>query len=118
MSEEEKNSIEYLKTRLYGNEGCKFIDVGQSDLKTLLNLIKKQQKEIEKLKEKNKKYQGIEEGTTIIYKSKAKYVREDRIEKYYIDKNKIREFVKKETKQDTYNFDCISAKKLEELLGD
>ena len=77
----------------------------------LLDLYKKE-------KEKNKKYQGIENGTTIIYKSKAKYVREDRIEKYYINKNKIREFIKKETKQDTYKFDCISAKKLEELLGE
>ena len=47
-----------------------------------------------KEKEKNKKYQGIENGTTIIYKSKAKYVREDRIEKYYFDKNKIREKIK------------------------
>ena len=94
MSEEEKNSIEYLKSRIYGNKGCKFIDVAQSDLRTLLNLIEKQQKEINKLKEQNKKYQGIEDGTTIIYKSKAKYVREDRIEKYYIDKNKIREKIK------------------------
>ena len=40
-----------------------------------VNLIKKQQKEIDKLKEQNKQYQGIEDGTTIIYKSKAKYVR-------------------------------------------
>lgn len=119
---EEKESIEYLKVRLYGNAGCKFIDVAQKDLRVLLKLIEKQQKEIKELtwkeneqkellkyktdridqqqkeinelQEKNKKYQGIEEGTTIIFKSKAKYVREDKIEKYYINKNKIREKIK------------------------
>lgn len=57
------------------------------DINILLDLYNKE-------KAKNKKYQGIENGTTIIYKSKAKYVREDRIEKYYIDKNKIREKIK------------------------
>ena len=48
MTDEEKKAIEYLKSRLYGNEGCKFIDVAQSDLRIFLNLIKKQQAEIEK----------------------------------------------------------------------
>lgn len=48
----------------------------------------------QKEKEKNKKYQGIENGTTIIYKAKAKYVREDFIKRYYVDKNKIREKIK------------------------
>ena len=33
MTEEEKKAIEYLTARLYGNEGCKFIDVAQSDLR-------------------------------------------------------------------------------------
>ena len=39
MSEEEKEAIEYLKTRLYGNEGCKYIDVAQEDLRIFINLI-------------------------------------------------------------------------------
>lgn len=48
MNEEEKQAIEYLKVRLYGNEGCYLIDVAQSDLRIFLNLVEKQQKEIEK----------------------------------------------------------------------
>lgn len=44
MNEEEKQAIEYLKARLYGNEGCYLIDVAQSDLRIILNLIENQQK--------------------------------------------------------------------------
>lgn len=47
MNEEEKNAIEYLKTRLYGNEGCKYIDVAQEDLRTFINLVDRKEKEIE-----------------------------------------------------------------------
>ena len=49
MNEEEKNAIEYLKTRLYGNEGCKYIDVAQEDLRIFINLIDSLQKENEEL---------------------------------------------------------------------
>lgn len=49
LSEEEKNAIEYLKARLYGNEGCKFIDVAQSDLRIFLNLVENHQKDIKNL---------------------------------------------------------------------
>lgn len=52
MSEEEKEAIEYLKTRLYGNEGCKYIDVAQEDLRIFINLIDRLQKE----KEERNKY--------------------------------------------------------------
>ena len=55
MSDEEKKAIEYLKSSLYGNEGCKFIDVAQSDLRILLNLIENQYNEIEELKENIRK---------------------------------------------------------------
>lgn len=65
MTEEEKEAIEYLKTRLYGNEGCKYIDVAQEDLRIFINLIdrlqnkkckpefdmEKLQKEIERVEE-------------------------------------------------------------------
>jgi hypothetical protein len=34
----------------------------------------------------------------------------------YISKDKIREFIKKETFEGTYSFDIISAKRLKELL--
>lgn len=47
MNEEEKNAIEYLKTRLYGNEGCKYIDVAQEDLRTFINLVDRKEKDIE-----------------------------------------------------------------------
>lgn len=39
MSEEEKKAIEYLKVRLYGNEGCELIDVAQSDLRIIIKLV-------------------------------------------------------------------------------
>ena len=50
LSDEEKQAIEYLKSRLYGNEGCKFIDVAQSDLRIFLKLVKNLQKDIESWK--------------------------------------------------------------------
>ena len=52
MNEEEKEAIEYLKTRLYGNEGCKYIDVTQEDLRIFINLIDRLKKE----KEERNKY--------------------------------------------------------------
>lgn len=33
MNEKEKGTIEYIKSRLYGNEGCDYIDVSQEVLK-------------------------------------------------------------------------------------
>lgn len=50
LSDEERKAIEYLKSRLYGNEGCKFIDVAQSDLRIFLNLAENLQKDIENWK--------------------------------------------------------------------
>lgn len=50
MNEEERNAVEYLKVRLYGNEGCKYIDVTQEDLRIFIKLIEKLQKENEELK--------------------------------------------------------------------
>ena len=63
MNEEEKNAIEYLKIRLYGNEGCKYIDVAQEDLRIFTNLIDKLQKENEELKDKNKTLEELLQGT-------------------------------------------------------
>lgn len=36
MNEEDKKTIEYIKSRLYGNEGCDYIDVAQEDLKSFV----------------------------------------------------------------------------------
>lgn len=47
MSEEEKKAIEYLKTRLHGNEGCKYIDVSQENLRIFINLVDRKEKDIE-----------------------------------------------------------------------
>ena len=69
MNEEEKEAIEYLKTRLYGNEGCKYIDVTQEDLRIFINLIDRLQKE----KEERNKY---------ILKSKIEKLLEDNYEKF------------------------------------
>ena len=53
MNEEEKKAIEYLKTRLYGNKGCKYIDVAQEDLRIFIKLVDRLQKENEELEEIN-----------------------------------------------------------------
>ena len=116
MNKEEKKAIKNMKVFARSHEDM--TGVTAKEINKALKLIEKQQKEIEELEAKNKQYQGIEKGTTIIYKSKAKYVREDRIEKYYINKNKIREIIKEKAKTDTYNFKTIDIKDLEELLGE
>lgn len=54
MNEEEKNAIEYLKARLYGNEDCKYIDVAQEDLRIFINLVDCLQKENDELKFKER----------------------------------------------------------------
>jgi predicted nuclease with TOPRIM domain len=61
MNEEERNAIEYLKTRLYGNEGCKYIDVAQEDLRIFINLVDRKEKDIEGWK---KHCEEIEEEQT------------------------------------------------------
>lgn len=66
MNEEEKEAIEYLKTRLYGNEGCKYIDVAQEDLRIFINLIDRLQNkkckpefDMEKLQKENEQFLQI-----------------------------------------------------------
>ena len=61
MNEEEKNAVEYLKIRLYGNEGCKSIDVAQEDLRIFINLVDRKEKDIEGWK---KHCEEIEEEQT------------------------------------------------------
>lgn len=76
MTEEEKKAIEYLKTRLYGNKGCKYIDVAQEDLRIFIKLVDRLQKENEELKEK------IREHTLLIspYYVKENYIPVQKIE--------------------------------------
>lgn len=110
MSEEEQKAIESLRK----NRGVSFaypnVIVMEKDIKTVLNLIDNQQREIEK-------FRGIKNGTTIIYKGKAKYVREDKINKYYISKDKIRKIINIRNNDDWYEDDYIIAvRKIRELL--
>lgn len=92
MNEEEKNAIEYLKIRLYGNEGCKYIDVAQEDLRIFTNLIDKLQKENEELKDKNKTLEELLQGT--LYE----------MYKYYRDL------------ANSYQANCISKEKIKDKL--
>ena len=50
MTEEEKEAIEYLKVRLYGNEECKYIEVAQEDLRIFLELVTREEKGLERWK--------------------------------------------------------------------
>lgn len=80
MTEEEKKAIEYLKTRLYGNKGCKYIDVAQEDLRIFIKLVDRLQKENEELKYKyNKALQKVKDkieeiGEKIEYEENEKVV--------------------------------------------
>lgn len=47
ITKKQKEAIEYLKVRLYGNEGCKYIDVAQEDLRIFINLVDRKLKDIE-----------------------------------------------------------------------
>ena len=130
MSEEE--AIKILENKV---EKSKKIEIRNNPMLDIVYEIITENRAIEtildlynKEKEKNKKYQGIENGTTIIFKSKAKYVREDRIEKYYINKNKIREKIKdlkkeqeeyKDSQEWEIQDDIVAQiEVLEELLGE
>lgn len=61
MNKEGKEAIEYLTARLYGNEGCKYIDVAQKDLRIFINLVETQEKDIEDWK----KYSNEQEENII-----------------------------------------------------
>lgn len=96
MNEEEKNAIEYLKIRLYGNEGCKYIDVAQEDLRIFINLIDKLQKENEELKK------FITEGITVVPHSPYKNYRLDFLRENFVSKKKIKDKIE-ELEKDEYS---------------
>ena len=99
-----------MKIRLYGNEGCKYIDVAQEDLRIFINLIESLQKENEELKQdRNNNYkmialaqnemlgyiQGYEDGkklkrsaTACVVENQQYYIIRKEIEHYkeYIEK--------------------------------
>lgn len=89
MNEKEKNAIEYLKTRLYGNEDCKYIDVAQEDLRVFIKLIEKLQKENKELKDKLSLKQF---DINVVYNDYLKKLNE--YKKNSIQKQKIKEAIK------------------------
>ena len=67
MNEEDKKTIEYIKSRLYGNEGCDYIDVAQEDLKSFVPGIVNENIEkdfipIQKIKDKIRHYQELQDN--------------------------------------------------------
>lgn len=119
MNKKEKNAIEYLKTRLYGNEGCKYIDVAQEDLRILINLIVSLQKENEELKQERYNnnqiialaqnevlgyMQGYEDGKKLKRSAVACVVEN---QQYYIMKKKIEQYDEKIEKLQKMNKELI-----------
>ena len=67
MNEEDKQTIKYIKSRLYGNEGCDYIDVAQEDLKSfvpgiVIENIEKDCIPIQKIKDKIRHYQELQDN--------------------------------------------------------
>jgi predicted transcriptional regulator len=127
MSEDERKAIEKLSAkknestwndtiRQIKREEIKDVVVTrQKYITTVLNLIEKQQKELEQEKEKNKE---LEEKLKMSIAIKGTYPETEKgandFDNYFISKDKIRDFIKKETFEGTYN--VILAKRLKELL--
>ena len=87
MTKEHKEAIEYLKTRLYGNEGCKYIDVAQEDLRIFINLVDRLQKENEELKDKYATF--VKMSSEVIANSIPVQKVKDKIEEIQKEYNKL-----------------------------
>ena len=122
MNEEQKEAIEYLKTRLYGNEGCKYIDVAQEDLRIFINLIDSLQKENEELKaenEYNKLLLDTNNNFTIDKKTgnyKWNVIEIQKIKDKIEELNKAYEDSKDENGESEYYYPDYTIRVLEELL--
>lgn len=88
MKEEEKRTIEYLKSRLYGNEGCNYIDVAQEDLRIFINLINRKEKDIEGWK---KYCEEIEEEKTEMNNKNCEL--EFKVEKLQKENEELKEYI-------------------------
>lgn len=100
MNEEEKEAIEILQGLC--TDDC----VNNDIVKTIVKLIEKQQKEIERINE------------ILIWKQEHEEQLQKEIEELYISKDKIKELIKEKAKTDTYNFRTIAIKDIKELLGE
>ena len=113
LSDEEKEAIDYLKARLYGNEGCEFIDVAESDLRIFLKLVENLQKDIESWK----KYCDEQENDITLKDNKicdlefqvekqSKEI-EERIRNKFVSKDKIKAKIEELEKLD-FGTDLVS----------
>lgn len=93
MNEEEKEAIEYLKTRLHGNEGCKYIDVFQEDLRIFINLVDRKENDIEGWK---KYCEEIQEEQTEMSNKNCKL--EFDVEKLQKENEELKEIYRSEKK--------------------
>lgn len=104
MSDEEKKAIEYLKRHIipcYGRKGT--IEFMLNDI--VLNLIEKQQKEIEELKEKNR-----QSKMRIVQLENEITARIEDVNKYFTPNDKIKakiEEYKKQQKEEPDSYLCI-----------
>lgn len=120
MSEEEKQAIEDLKSALrYKGEHIYFLDIDFVAIETVLNLIEKQQKEIEELKIITREYETYKcgEGNKIVIATKEYFINgffEDFLNGY-ISKDKIRELIENNIEDIDYSVHDI-IKDLKELL--
>lgn len=127
LSVEEREAIDYLKSRLYENECCKFIDVPQNDLRIFLNLVKKLQKNftlknnkicnlefiIEKQIEEMKRHIDLDNECEIAYISKIKNL-ENNDKKW---KDKIKAKIEEVEQWELYNMKIPRLSTLDERLG-
>lgn len=86
--------------------------INEPDLwKEVLNLINKLQKENGKLKKELETFNGLKNGTTIMFGAKTQYWRKDKIEKYFISKDIIRNII-------VNHYPDYAIMKIYELLGE
>lgn len=123
MNEQEKKTFRFLKD-VY-NLNFKMCSMENADIKNIINIIEKLQKEIEDLKTITREYDAYElgEGNKIMIASKE-WFNNGYFKEHYISKDKIKEQIRmvEETKRkgkgiDDYSMHyCIM--RLKELLGE
>ena len=117
MSEEEKKAIEYIKSRLYCNEGCNYIDVAQEDLRIFINLVDRKEKDIEGWK---KYCEEIEEEQTEMSNKNCEL--EFEVEKLQKENEELKEKYDKDThtlqnQLDIANADRVEKDKIIDLMA-
>lgn len=109
MSEEEKEAIKYLEFLSNEKCECEACQRAKKEYKTILNLLDKQQKEIEELRQYKESVEGLKsKNKTIIDNNELRLF----LKRDYISKDKIREKIKEleeRAKQEkTITFYCNS----------